>query len=429
MPKLIRKVPSYRLHKASGQALVTLSGKSIYLGPHNTIASREKYRQVVAQWLANHQQKPASSRTGALPDAKVLDINGLFVAYWDYCRNYYTRDGQLTGEADNIRASVRPLVQEFGSLLLSEVRASTLKAAREKMIEAGLARQTINGRVNRIRRMFKWGVENDMVEPSVLHAFQAVAPLRRGRGHVREGEGVGPVDESMIEAVMPHLPPVVQAMIRVHQYTGMRPGELVIMRTCDLDTNGEVWVYRPQSHKTDHLGHERVIYIGPRAQEYLRPYLQTDTQAWIFTPRQAMKERWAARPTHRRTPNVQRFSDRKLTKRYTPASYRRAIAYACELAFPAPPPLGRKTDRTGRLEDRDAWHARLTQKQREQLNRWQRDHRWHPHQLRHNAATHLRREFGVEAARVVLGHRSAAVTEIYAEMDKLKAADVMAKVG
>jgi integrase len=46
---------------------------------------------------------------------------------------------------------------------------------------------------------------------------------------------------------------------------------------------------------------------------------------------------------------------------------------------------------------------------------------WHPHQLRHAAATRLRKEHGLEAARVVLGHAGAAVTELYAEIDHEKA--------
>ena len=54
---------------------------------------------------------------------------------------------------------------------------------------------------------------------------------------------------------------------------------------------------------------------------------------------------------------------------------------------------------------------------------------WHPHQLRHNAATRLRKEYGIEAARVVLGHRSAAITEVYAEIDHAKAAEIMLRVG
>jgi integrase len=49
--------------------------------------------------------------------------------------------------------------------------------------------------------------------------------------------------------------------------------------------------------------------------------------------------------------------------------------------------------------------------------------------LRHTAATKLRKQFGIEAARVVLGHRSASVTEVYAELDQMKAAEVMGRVG
>jgi integrase len=54
---------------------------------------------------------------------------------------------------------------------------------------------------------------------------------------------------------------------------------------------------------------------------------------------------------------------------------------------------------------------------------------WHPHQLRHNAATLIRREAGLDAARAVLGHRSPAVTEVYAELDQAKAVAVAAKLG
>jgi integrase len=54
---------------------------------------------------------------------------------------------------------------------------------------------------------------------------------------------------------------------------------------------------------------------------------------------------------------------------------------------------------------------------------------WSPHKLRHNAATWLRKEFGLDIARVVLGHRSAHVTEVYAELDRDKAREAMGKVG
>jgi integrase len=54
---------------------------------------------------------------------------------------------------------------------------------------------------------------------------------------------------------------------------------------------------------------------------------------------------------------------------------------------------------------------------------------WHPNQLRHNAATRLRREFGLDVARAVLGHASPVVTEVYAEIDGAKASEAMERVG
>ena len=50
-------------------------------------------------------------------------------------------------------------------------------------------------------------------------------------------------------------------------------------------------------------------------------------------------------------------------------------------------------------------------------------------QLRHSAATDIRRQFGIEAAQCVLGHSEIGTTQIYAERDLAKAADIMRVVG
>jgi integrase len=54
---------------------------------------------------------------------------------------------------------------------------------------------------------------------------------------------------------------------------------------------------------------------------------------------------------------------------------------------------------------------------------------WHPHQLRHQAATEIRKRFGPEAARVALGHSDLNTTEIYAERDLGLAMRVAAELG
>jgi len=51
MPK--RNIPSYRLHKASGQAFVELGGRRIYLGKHGSKASREEYERQIAEMVVS----------------------------------------------------------------------------------------------------------------------------------------------------------------------------------------------------------------------------------------------------------------------------------------------------------------------------------------------------------------------------------------
>ena len=179
------------------------------------------------------------------------------------------------------------------------------------------------------------------------------------------------------------------------------------MRTIDVDTSGRVWIYTPESHKTEHHGRERRIYLGPKAQETLRPWLRPELTAYLFTPADAEAERRSEQRENRKTRvqpsqwNRRRRKPRKAPgERYTVDSYRRAIKYGIKRANQEPE----------RGESRAIPH-------------------WHPHQLRHNAATRLRREFGLDVARAVLGHSSPVVTEVYAELDGAKAAEAMERVG
>ncbi len=101
-----------------------------------------------------------------------------------------------------------------------------------------------------------------------------------------------------------------------------------------------------------------------------------------------------------------------------------AIARACDRAFPPPGPLVQGDDET-----KAKWRKRLAKQRKRQLALWRKVHRWHPHQLRHNYATYVRKEFGLEAAQVLLGHSKADVTQVYAERDVSRAASVPAKIG
>lgn len=406
------RVPKYRHHKPSGLASVRLAGRDVYLGLHGTPQSRENYKRVIAEWLANH--KAAPPRTASSEPAPACVIDELVLAYLDFAKTYYVKNGEITGEYTNVCDALRPLSLLYGKVRVAEFAPSALKAVRHAMIDGNLCRGTVNSRINRIRRVFKWGVENELVPSLVLHALQAVSPLKRGRCNVREADPVKPVPKEMVDEVVAHVSPPVGAMIQLQLLTGMRPGEVMQMRTGDLDMSGHTWIYRPATHKTEHHGRQRVIYLGPKAQKVLQPFLKADGEAFLFRPDEAMAELAHQRRAARKTPLTpsqcarkrKRYPRRAPSSCYDRRSYAWAIRRACQRAYPPP----------GHLDDK-------------QRKEWNREHRWAPNQLRHNAATELRKHFGIEAARVILGHASADVTEIYAEIDLAKAAEIMSRVG
>lgn len=109
--------------------------------------------------------------------------------------------------------------------------------------------------------------------------------------------------------------------------------------------------------------------------------------AFLFSPIEAEQERHALAPGSlgRHHSDTPRKTERVVGDRYTTDSYRRAVERAC-----------RKADVPV----------------------------WTPNRLRHNAATEVRQEYGLEAAQVILGHSSAEVTQVYAERDKKLAIEV-----
>ena len=284
------------------------------------------------------------------------------------------------------------------------------------MVERGWCRKTVNNQVGRVKRMVKWAVENELLPADRYHALQAVAGLKLGRTTAPDMPPVKPVPDGLVAAVLPHVSAQVAAMINLQLLTGMRPGEVCIMRTCDIDRSGEVWLYTPSRHKTQHHAHVRQVFLGPQSQQVVAPFLkEQEPEAYLFSAAEAEEEfrrqKHAARKTPMNWGNVPGSNCRRRPKvkpgdRYRRDSYTRAISRACEVAFPTPPKL-----------DGD------------QTKQWLKDHHWHPHQLRHNAATRLRKEFGIDAAQVILGHKTLSVTEIYAEKDVATAQAIVMQIG
>jgi integrase len=458
MPRGTPRTPAYCLHRATGRAVVRIDGRDYYLGAHGSPESRRRYDALIAEWLANGRRlaaRPATlasdATTGgasAPPSATAgLSVNELLLAYDRWAEGYYRdADGQPARELDNIREAIKPLRRLYGLSPAAAFGPLQLRALQDDLVRSKLARTTVNQRIARVRRAFKWAVSFGLLSPVVFQALGTVPGLRRGRTAAREAPAVQPVASADVEAALPFMPPPVAALVQMQLLTGMRAGEAMALRDADVDTSGPVWCYRPHRHKNTHRGKDRTVFLGPKAQAVLRPWLrhrcplcgveglppmigwQTETcgpchdrheeagggplpdppsplvaadpaaPRHLFSPRACVEALHARRAAARKTPRTP--SELKKTRkarpqvqpgeRYTRRSYRLAVDRACRRAGVPP---------------------------------------WSPLQLRHTAATAIRAQYGVEAARTILGHSRVETSQIYAEADLGRAARIMGEVG
>ena len=247
------RVPKYRFHKASGQAIVEISGRHFYLGKYDSHESHEKYRRLIARHL---------SRRPLVDEDQVrtsIRIDRLILQYFRFAKTYYVKNGKTTEEIVSLRIALRRLRKMYGTMDAAKSGPKSFRTLRESLIQEGLSRKYINDSMARVRRMFRWAVAEELVPPTVFQALSAVSGLRRVRSSAKETKKILPVANEVVDATLSYLPEVVADMVHLQRLTGMRPAEVCILRPCDIDRSSEIWTYRPQWHKTEHAEKERLI--------------------------------------------------------------------------------------------------------------------------------------------------------------------------
>jgi hypothetical protein len=214
------EVPPIRKHQGTGQGYVLIDGVRRYLGRFELPETRTRYDQLIAEWLASGRRFPT-----APVDLTVLDLVARFIEYAN--RYYVGADGTPTNEPHNIRLAIRPLLTFYEELPAADFGPLKLKAVRERMIEFGWVRSQINKHVSRIKRMFRWATENELLLPTVHHALAAVAGLRYGRSEAKESRPVRPVADHIVDLTIKHMSRTAAGMVQFQRLTGARAGEVV----------------------------------------------------------------------------------------------------------------------------------------------------------------------------------------------------------
>lgn len=153
----LSRVPAYRLHSPSGQAVVSLCGRDVYLGVHGSAASRSAYDRAVAEWLARGRSAPPAAEGGELLVAELL------LAYWRDAERQYRKRGRPTGQAAIVRRALRSVRQLYGSEPASAFGPLALRAVRARLVAEGLCRKTVNKYVGAIRCAWRWAVVEELL--------------------------------------------------------------------------------------------------------------------------------------------------------------------------------------------------------------------------------------------------------------------------
>lgn len=423
MPRPI-KPPSYLRHTKNGVAYARtlytdIDGRRVErgLGLYGTQKSYSLHRQIVAEWEARRGAVAAGVIAPPGAVRTIADLVEMFIAFAE--RHYRQPTGEHTSEFGSYSLTVQPLLRLYSDKPVAEFGPVALKTVRQAMISGSWltteehkkrtprqrcwSRKVVNQRINRIRHVFKWAASEELLPTALYEALRTVQGLQVGRTIATEYPDVAPIADDIVEKTLPHLHATARAMVQLQRFTGIRPGELVIMRPCDIDMDGimvddiRVWVYRPGHHKTAWRGHSKAAVIGPRAQEILRPFLNRPADAYCFSPREAMAARHAERSRRRESKRygaaateLGKHEQAMWGNRYTICSYGQVIRVAC------------------------VKHGIEV---------------WSPNELRHSMGTQTGAEFGLDAARTVLGHKDPKITTLYAARDLREAARVVAAIG
>ena len=426
-------------------ARVRINGTDHFLGRWGSAEAGLKYDEIVLRCLEQRRQAtspvlPSPRKAQAVVAAQVAEggvsttaepsttdervpeaitVVEVVDRYLEHCGQWYRgADGKITSTYGNALQAARAL-KIFEMTPAHLFGPKKLKAVMEALVAEGRPRVGVNRIAKAIRRLFAWAVAEELVPPSVDHGLRAVQMLKRGRTAAPELPKIKPVSTEVVEATLPYMSPVVADMVRFQRLTGARPGEVCVLRPCDIDRSGKVWSFKPIRHKNQWRAdggdnHDRTIYIGPSAQAVILPYLKRPADAYCFSPVESERQRRRRQRQLRKSPLTPSQRARKPRKDrarpprdcYDGASYRRAISRAVAAANKV---REREAARSGKkpmlLED------------------------WAPNRLRHARATEVRQKFGLEASQVILGHATADVTQIYAERNEALARDVALNFG
>ena len=357
------------------------------LGVWGTKEAERAYKVFCREYWASAAQEAEALPPGFCPLGKLV------TEYLKARKNLDSRDRGHIVTVCKILLTVCPDIpaSKFSAMTYRKVRDAVVAVGLEPGFRKPWSRQYINRLMNCLRGVFRWGISYDLVPPEVVAKIATVPPLRAGEvAGISDTTPRQGVPDAVVAATMPYMTPTVADMVRIQRGACMRPSEVCGLKVGDIDQSGTCWRAVLARHKTARCGVKRWIVFSADETEILRQRCRGKApEDYIFSPSEAMEERWRTMAAKRVTPTTPSgllrdaarapYRTARLGDHYDAHAYARAVKYAILAA----------------------------QKAGEHVEHWT------PYQLRHAAVTATSLEHGREIASLQAGHTNLSTTAIY----------------
>ena len=328
-------------------------------------------------WVGQPQQRP-SSPAGPRTDLAEVLADGPTVE--EICHQFtrHRMPGYCYSEQCHYRTAMRDLCFLYAARPADSIGKRELLEVRALFVRAGKCLKGCNGQTRRVKAVFQWAADHELVPDAVPLNLQALRNLKHGEAPTPPRKQA--VSDELVRQTCQHLPREAVDIINVLRHSGARSGELYQLRVKDLQMAAkDLWIYQPAKHKNAYRGHSRTILFGPQSLAILKRLVKgRRPEHHVFV-----------RPTWDDPRNRNRHTVGTPWSRYALGSL---IARTCK--------------------------------------RFELPH-WHPHQLRHAAASAAYNRDGgtAAAAQVLRGHATISTTERYITLDEGPAHEQARKFG
>lgn len=402
-------------------------------GKHGSPESRAAYEKSLAHFLAFGTLPPWIKQSTPPPEEFKPQRGGM-VTVAQLCQEFLTAQGP--GYCASERAAYRVVIDRLCSLHAATpvegFRRPMLRHVRQQMVALGNSRRYIDSQVTRIRGMFDWGVDEDLVPPKIAAALKSLRRLKPMEAP--SYPPIEPVADAVVAQTLPNLPKEAADLVRLLRLSAARPSELMGLKACDIiQTRPDLWEYHPGEHKMAHKGHERCIYFGPQAIEILQRLIGERGQRALLLVQpdwEALKAQhsWDAGEKLLRLYQEDAWKAHRTWTEYLKENSRQLVGLAPSRAQAvfrrAKQGAKRPRSKAGKPWNRHRF-AQLIQRtcQKHGIEHWT------PYQLRHAAACQAVQHGSLAAAQHMLGHKLATTTNHYVKGDHNGAARLVAQLG